>query len=403
MPIHFDKMADKVLTYTETLIEKFGPRRAGSKACQDCADALYQELNSFADDAKVEEFGVHTGAFLGWIRILVTFYALGIVFLWLQLPLVTAGLLFIGILIMVFQFFLYKHTIDFLFPRKTGKNVVGIVDPEGEVKQQIIISGHHDSASIFNFFIHQPKLYALRVMGGIGILVTIFVLSFALTLISAAQTLVSLVAILASVGALIVLQLWFFASSKCTPGAGDNLVASAMAVEALRQISKDKKEGKTLKHTRVIALSFDAEEEGLRGAYAFAKKNEDMLKSTPTYLYNVDCPYDLKDMFFLTSDINGSVKLSESFANACSISAKKLGYDTKVKPIAFLTGGTDAGELAKVGVDATTMMAMPWDNSERAAVYHTPNDTIDAVEKEAIEAGLQIFFDMVYTKDQEVQ
>lgn len=399
MSINFDKMTDNVLAYTEELINKFGPRRAGSKACQDCADALHAELNGFADSTRTEEFGVHTGAFLGWIRIIVAFYAIGTVFLWLHMPLVTAVLLIVGILIMVFQFFLYKHTIDFLFPKKTGKNVVGIVEPEGEIKRQIIISGHHDSACVFNFFIHQPKMYALRVMGGIGILVVVFLLSLLSTIFGVSNILVSILAIIASIGALIVLQLWFFASSKCTPGAGDNLVASAMAVKALRQVADDKKAGNGLKHTRVIALSFDAEEEGLRGAYAFAKKNEEMLKSMPTYLYNIDCPYILKDMFFLTSDINGSVKMSEAFANECSASASKLGYETKVKPIAFLTGGTDAGELAKMGVEATTMMAMPWDNTERAAVYHTPNDTIDAVERSAIKAGLEIFFDMVHAKD----
>ena len=64
-----------------------------------------------------------------------------------------------------------------------------------------------------------------------------------------------------------------------------------------------------------------------------------------------------------------------------------------------MTGGTDAGELAKIGVKATTMMAMPWDNSERASVYHTPMDTIDAVDENAIKASMQIFFDVVKTID----
>jgi hypothetical protein len=88
MSINFDKMTDNVIAYTEELINKFGPRRAGSKASHDCANTLYEELNSFADDAKVEEFGVYTGAFLGWIRILVAFYTIGAAFLWLHMPIV---------------------------------------------------------------------------------------------------------------------------------------------------------------------------------------------------------------------------------------------------------------------------------------------------------------------------
>ena len=369
MPINFTTMTDNVFAYTEKLINKFGPRKAGSKASQDCAEELYREMNSFADKASIEDFGVHAGAFLGWIRILVLFYAVGTVLLWLNLPWITAILLFVGILIMTFEFFLYKHSIDFLYPRKTGKNVIASVEPEGEVKQQIIISGHHDSARIFNFYIHQPKLYALRVIGGIGILATVFLLSALISLIELPQLYTTILAGLASAGALIVLQLWFFASKKATPGAGDNLVASIMALESLREIAKNKKEGKGLKHTRVIAISFDAEEEGLRGAYAYAKKHANELTALPTYLYNIDCPYFLDDLFFLTTDINGSVKLSDDLAETCRATSERLGYKAEVKPIEFLTGGTDAAELAKVGVEATTMLAMPWGNRARASYY----------------------------------
>ena len=390
----FDKITGSVFERTQKLIDKFGPREAGSKSCQNCAEEIFNDLKGFADSAKKQEFDVHTGAFLGWIRILVVLYAISVAMLWLNMPLVSGILLLSGILIMVFQFFLYKHFIDFLFPKKTGVNVWGAVEPEGEVKRQVIISGHHDSARVFNFFIHQPKLYALRVTGGIGILIFICVLSFVFALLPIGSV---IPAVLASLGAVIVLQLWFFYSSKSTPGAGDNLIASMMAVEALRSIKSASK----LKHTRVIAASFDAEEEGLRGAYAFAKANAKMLKEVPTYLYNIDCPYYLKDMFFLTSDINASVQLSEEFAKKCGEAADSLGYKVQVKPITFLTGGTDAGELAKYGVQATTMMAMPWDNTERAAVYHTMNDTCDAVERHAVKAGLEVFFEVVKAMDSE--
>jgi aminopeptidase YwaD len=399
MPINFTAMTDKVFTYTEKLINKYGPRLAGSKSCQDTAEDMYLNMKEFADDVRIEEFGVHTGAFLGWIRILVTLYAAGTALLWFSMPWVAAGVLLVGILIMVFQFFLYKHTIDFLYPKKTGKNLIASVEPRGEVKQQVIISGHHDSARVFNFNIHQPKLYALRVVGGVGILFTLFLFSAVVAIAGLSQTFITFVAIFGSVGALIVLQLWFFASKKATPGAGDNLVASVMALESLRQIAKDKKEGNGLKHTRVIAVSFDAEEEGLRGAYAFAKKNKDELNSVPSYLYNIDCPYYLDDLFFLTTDINGSVKLSDDLAEDCRVISERLGYKAVTKPIEFLTGGTDAAELAKVGVEATTMLAMPWGNSARASVYHTPDDTIDHVEKEVVQAGLEIFFALLKHKD----
>lgn len=388
----------RVFSLTKRLTKKYPSRRAGDKGSIQCAKEIEQELGGFCDNAKSESFSVHKGAFLGWIRILVVLYALGVFFLWINMPIITALLLGIGIVIMVLQFFLYKHAIDFMFPKREAKNVVASIEPQGEAKSQIIISGHHDSARIFNFFIHQPKLYSLRVIGGIGILCAVFIASVVASIV-ASLVLSIIISAIASLGALIVLQLWFFASSKATPGAGDNMVSTAMAIESLREFATRKDQGEGLVHTRVVALSFDAEEEGLRGAYAYAHAHKKEFQEIPTIVFNIDCPYYLKDMFFLTSDINGSVKLSIELAQKCAEYAKELGYAANAKDITFLTGGTDAAELAKMGAFATTLMAMPWDNSERSSVYHTPKDTVDAVEQACVKACLEIFFKLVEEHD----
>lgn len=401
MKLDYKKMTSDVLSYTEALITRFGPREAGSQNSRDCAHELFDDLSGFSDTTIIDDVDVHTGAFLGWIRILVGLYLAGVAALWFGLPIVTALLLLAGILVMVLQFFLYRHFIDFLYKNMEGHNVTGILEPEGEVKQQIIVAGHHDSARVFNFFTHQPGLYGLRVMGGIGLLAAVFLVSAVLVFVPEPHWLMTTAAIFASAGALLVVQLWFFYGKHSTPGAGDNLAASVMGVEILRAFARAHTQGKGLKHTRLVAVSFDAEEEGLRGAYAYAQTHADGFKAVPTYLINIDCLYYKKDMFFLTTDINGSVKMSEDFAKECQAVAKGLGIETKVKPIAFLTGGTDAGELAKEGAIATTLMGMPWDNSERAAAYHTMRDTVDSIEPEAIESGLAIIAGVIQKKDAE--
>src|SRR5690606_26078636 len=136
----------------QKIIDLFGPRLAGTKASLDTADYIYDSVNEFADDAYKEEFNIHQGAFLGWIRILVLSYILAVVFLWLDLAIVSAILLALSVMILVMQFFLYMPLLDLFYPKKRAKNVVGIIEPKQEVKQQIIVSGHHDSARIFNFF-----------------------------------------------------------------------------------------------------------------------------------------------------------------------------------------------------------------------------------------------------------
>ncbi len=387
------QIREKSFELVKKIIDQVGPRLAGTKQSIDGGDLLYREIEGYTQDVSKEYFNVYKGAFLGWIKILVASYLLGILFLWFDFPIISIVLTIASLFILVFQFFLYKPLIDKLYPKKTGMNIIGKIEPTEKVKRQVIISGHHDSARVFNFLIHQPKLYNLRVTGGIGLIIALLVSSIFLVFFNDG-ILVIIIKVLLSLGFLLTGQMWFFAGKNGTPGAGDNLISSAVAVEIGRYFSHEQ-----LKHTRIIIASFDAEEEGLRGARAYALKHENDFKEVPTYLLNADCPYFLKDIFFLTTDINCSVPLSEKLANELVEVASSLGYSTSAKPIEFLTGGTDAGELAKKGVFATTLMAMPWSNSQRANVYHTPNDTIDSIDPMAIDAMIDIFITYIIKED----
>ncbi|MFW5794718.1 MAG: M28 family metallopeptidase [Bacillota bacterium] len=388
-----ENIRKRAFNLAEGIINKVGPRLAGTKSALETADILKNNLAEFADKVDIEEFYLHKGAFLGWIKILVINYLLGIIFLWFNLPIITLVLTAISILILVLQFFFYLPLIDFLYPKVKGKNVIGYLEPKAKAEKQIIISGHHDSARIFNFLYKQPKLYNLRVTGSI-VFVLIMLISSIIFLFIDINYLLLIMKVFLSVGIILIGQMWFFASKKGTPGAGDNLISSTMALEIARYFSKNK-----LNSTRIIIASFDAEEEGLRGSRAYAKKHQKAFYKTPTYLLNADCMYHLKDIFFLTSDINKTVKLNEDLANDLVKIADKLGYKTTCKPIEFLTGGTDAGELAKRNVKATTIIAMPWSNSSRASIYHTPKDTLDKVEPEAIEAAIDIFINYIKQKE----
>jgi len=198
----------------------------------------------------------------------------------------------------------------------------------------------------------------------------------------------------ASILLLIVLQMWFFRGNKGTPGAGDNMISVAIANQVGKKFSKEK-----LEHTRVIIASWDAEEAGLRGARAYCKAHREALLATKTFNFNMDSLYSLKDLFFLTTDVNGSVQLSEEMAAECVTITKSLGYDAHTSPIVFLMGGTDAGEFGRIGVDATNLMAMPFSNTEHEPTYHTPNDTIEAIEPAVVEAAFKIASIFIQNKD----
>lgn len=385
----YAKRAKAALDLTGRLIERFGPRLAGSEACLGCADALLEEARGSADKAYVEDFRVHPGAFLGFIRVLVVLYLVSAPALYFA-PALSAALMTGGIGILVFGFFLYREVLDPFFPGRPGRNVTAVLEPSGQVKRQLIVSGHHDSARIFNFYVDHPEKYSLRVYGGIGSFAVLWIASLALTVLAPGPFVRAAAAIAFCLDFLLVAPLWNFAGSEGSPGAGDNLAASAVALELLREFRGRRDAGRGLAGTRLLCVSFDAEEAGLRGARAWARAHAAEITGTPTWHYNMDCVYKAEDARFLTSDINGSVKLSIPLAEACAAAAREAGVTAAVEPIAFLTGGTDAAETAKAGARATTLIAMKWSNEERSGGYHTPSDDLSAVEPAAVELALAV-------------
>jgi aminopeptidase YwaD len=374
---------------TGKLIDRLGPRLTGSKACLESADALLGVAAGSSDTAYAEDFKVHPGAFLGFIRVMVVLYLASAPALYFA-PIASAALTSVGMAILIFGFFLYRHVLDPFYPARIGRNVTAILEPTGPVKRQLIVSGHHDSAHVFRFYVDQPEKYSQRIYGGIGSFVALWVASLALTLIMPTPIVRLVTAILFTLDFVLVLPLWGFAGKEGTPGAGDNLAASAVAVELLAEFHSRRKAGDGLTGTRLVFVSFDAEEAGLRGAHAWSRTHAGLIGEFPTWHYNMDCIYRAGETRFLTSDINGSVQLSAPLARVCAEIAAEAGVQAKVEPIAFLTGGTDAAETSRMGAHATTFMAMQWSNEERSSVYHTPNDTLSAVEPEAVELAIMV-------------
>jgi hypothetical protein len=50
----------------------------------------------------------------------------------------------------------------------------------------------------------------------------------------------------------------------------------------------------------------------------------------------------------------------------------------------------DTAELASSGIQAITLIGMPWDNDERSSVYHIPGDVLEAVSLEALSDAIDL-------------
>jgi len=394
----FEKAARSALEFTAGTIRDYGPRLTGTDACKKAAARLADTAGTSCDSVRLESFAVHPGAFLGFIKVLVVFYAAaaaGLSFL----PVFSALITSLGMVILVFGFFLYKPLLDPFFPKKEGLNVIGTLEPSGDVKRQLVISGHHDSARIFNFYVDKPELYSRRIYGGIGSVIVQWLVSVILAIVSSPLTGRALAGFDTGrvvLGGLffailpLVLPLWKFASEKGTPGAGDNLISSAIGLEIALEFRRRRDSGSGLKNTRIIFASFDAEEAGLRGAKAFARDRMKEFSSLPTYAFNMDCIYMLDDIHLLETDLNGSVRMDAEATELLCSAAREENLPDKKEPIAFLTGGTDAAELAEAGARAVSILAMKWGNDARASAYHTPADTVESIEPAAVEAVIRL-------------
>ncbi len=399
-------MTAAAVEFTAEVTKRWPARLTGSDACLACADHLVQTMRDFCDQTETQQFSIRPGSFLGFVRINVVLYLLTLIALWLDQRLFATAVSSLAVVITVLQFFLYYEFVDFFFPRKYGKNVWGTIEPTGETRQQIFVTAHHDSAHVFNFLERNAQWYVPKVVAGTAILFLIALIAWILLIGRLAGYSLDLLATIAGWGFVactpLVLLQWFFYSSEGTPGAGDNMICTAVALQIGKYFADQRSAGDGLKHTRLIVGSWDSEEAGLRGARAFVRDHQRLLREVKTYNFNLECLYDHQQMTLLTSDLNSFVPLSRSMARDCSQIAEDLGYVVRPVKFPFLAGGTDAAEFAKSGVEATTLAAMNWVDKGESPAYHTTRDTIDAVDPIAVQRSIDLGIHYVLKKDQEI-
>jgi aminopeptidase YwaD len=397
-----------VFAFTDEVVEGYPGRVAGSEADRKAGDRVKEELEKYCDPGSVrsEEFIVHPKSFLKYIPGLVVLYFACMTLLYFGLAWVAFLGMAVGLLVFISQFVFYRHLLDPLFPKKRGYNVYGSIEPDSYVKQQIIIGGHYDAAYAFQVLTHMPKLYFPLMLTGVGLLVLSMLVALVAVVMSLFGTaLPQWVALIFIILGVFEIPYLFFTTNQVVPGAGDNMIAVAIAAETGKIFGDAKKSGNNLlKHTRLIILSPDAEEAGLRGARAYVKQHREELLKTKTFVFNMDTLYHLKNINFFNSDLNSIVKLSGEMASECVDIAKSLGYDAVVSRMSPGGGATDAAAFGESGIEATNMSAMSFEvkDYDKGWAYHTPDDTSKHIEPGVVEASLKIIRDYILKKDREV-
>ncbi|MFA6846266.1 MAG: M28 family peptidase [Sphaerochaetaceae bacterium] len=392
------KLAKLALALTATLITQFGPRPTGSEACLATAQSLHDSYEEFCDKAFIDEIPLHSEAFYLWIKILVILYPSLLLLLWIGLPCIATAVLAFFVFYLVREAVLFKPLKERWTKAKKGRNVWAAIEPKGEVKKTVIFSGHHDSAPLFKYNrleklpYYKKVLFPLLLCLLLAIECVLQLLTEILTgqLFSLGLPPTSLTIFLAflSLGFPFVLGLWDFVSKEGSPGAGDNLVSSCMTIELSRYFDWKRRSQEALDHTRLVFVSFDGEESGLRGSRMWFREHRELLKGS--LMLNFDCPYYADQIKFLDKDVNGSVQLSSRLAHQMVVLAQGMGYPAKSQSIPFFSGGTDAAEGARAGIESCTLTAVAWGDQRYPEVYHTAGDTVDAVEEKAIERAISL-------------
>jgi aminopeptidase YwaD len=403
---------DRALGLAQEVIDACGPRLPGSEGDLKAADILHREMAEFDHSAK-EEFTFAPEAFMGSFDILVAGYVAATFFLFFGGPwlFAAAAALTVGVLAGYSQLVFYWGWFDVFYRKRKGTNVIGLVNPDNEadIQQEVIVCGHHDSAWVVNFLLKYQKLYALRIILGTGVLQLVYLATIAMSIIFAATRSERLpwgldyVKYAALLGLVFVFPLIYYRQRKVgTCGAGDNLIASAIALQIGKFLLDAKKSGEPLlKHTRIRVISFDAEEAGLKGSKAYVQRHRSDFSSVPTCVLCLECLYRMKDFTLLTSDLNGFLRSPPNMLREVAAAAKRLGFSPAMAAFPFGGGATDTASFLQIGVPAVTIVGMDTGLIRDGLIYHTPQDLVENIEREVVDAAMQLMLAFIIAKDRE--
>jgi len=118
---------DFVVNGIRHVCNTFKRRSPGTRSERDAQDYFAKELGQWADDVNAEDFHLRPYAFLGFFAISVVLGIAGSVVFFFNrtapsvlLTVISFSLLLLSMIIVLFEFILYRQFVDFLFPKGTS-------------------------------------------------------------------------------------------------------------------------------------------------------------------------------------------------------------------------------------------------------------------------------------------
>jgi hypothetical protein len=376
-----------MLTYIDDIITRFGGRYFGSNEEKQAQYYTADILRRYCDKVDVEEFQSALESHFQSLKGFCTVYV--IVLFLLKYDVRIAAV--VGIVNTVFflgHFVTYRHWLDFLFPDKPSWNVIGDIEPTGDVHTTLIVAGHIDSVKEFKWW-YRFKQRGAEMTIAAGFLMTLLGVYAVLSLFIHAGWWSYgwwLFVVTAPV------QLVFFDmhGDHVVHGASDNLTGVALAVEMAKVFSKEK-----LKHTRLRVISFGAEEACLRGSWAYSRDHKEQLLREKAFLFNLDTIKDLEHLTIGTSETNTLVWYKKEHIKL--VEDAFIAANVPVKKLPLMVGASDASAFHINGIPAICIIGM--DSGSLDPTYHTRLDVIENIHPEALEAMKRVTIQFIRTWD----
>lgn len=376
--------ADTPLETVRRILELFGPRRAGSRAEYNAQMWLYHRLSGLKSvKVSVLPFQAPLRAKFRSSWLIWPLFALAwwLAFRekhpdWALLPGSTAAVAFF------LHFVSYRHILDPLFRKRQSLNVEAILEPEsGPAKRTVILSGHIDSTPEFIWWYRLGNMAAQAMVVNGALLVLFPVVLLVLWLFPALlQGFVGTLAavlwgVAACVGAVLFLSIH---GRRVVDGAQDNLSGVACALHAFEHYARTE----ALKNTRLVFVSFGAEETGLRGSDHYVRTRLKSYSDTPVVLnINLDGLLLKEHLNFITAEPSIWIKHDAELINILQEVFKIKGLKTGKGPL--LIGATDGASFARHGYRSATLVGLPLGRLH--PTYHTRRDTVDQLNGETLE------------------
>jgi len=386
-----EKEKDFMFGFIKEVCETIGPRRPCSIEEKQCTEFLVKHLGKYCDEAWSEDFFCRPGAYRVMFHWPILFYICALPFLFF-FPLVSL-LVAIFVVIMLVANEIYNfELIDVLFKKQKSTNVIAKIKPSKEIKNIIVLSGHHDSNWEFPFgkrFGTKVSIFMVLplIFNPLLALFSLFKIMIQIPLVA---DIILFVIMVAPVPILIPFGMKVI-SKISVMGANDNLSALAVCLTTAQYFSNPKNK---LTNSELWIVSFGCEEIGIRGSKRFVTKYLEKIKNA--YSINLDLVGGKNcHIHVVTKEEMGAIKLSTEICDILQEASRKVNIPVTRGPVMCFTDSM-AFTMKKVK-SAALLGLLPDKNMPQ--FYHTIDDIPENIDPSVMGECLEICLQAMYDID----